>query len=180
MALFSASLNSSESAPLICFGLFKFCFSCKHNYFYWVFRNFKGFFVAIEFVSNLVNIINIYGPLLGSFCTVCSLHCSVVCRLDLFHFGVFPWCIHFLVHSVVVKLVVSKNCLKLVHEYLQNYSKTQYHKNLKISQKVARNIFSDKKPQSFWNWRHQLGEEWNKSVRKDHFLHLSKSSVEFR
>jgi hypothetical protein len=37
--------------------------------------------------------------------------------------------LHFLVHSVVAKLVVSKNCPKLVHKYLQNYSKTQYHWN---------------------------------------------------
>ena len=125
----------------------------------------------------------VYEPLLGSFCVVCSLHCfssSVVCSLVLFHFGVFPQSLHFLVHSVVAKLVVSKNCPKLVHEYLQNYSKTQYHKKLKMSQKVARNLFSDKKPQSFWSWRYQLGEKWNKSVRKDQFLHLSKSSVEFR
>ena len=129
-------------------------------------RNFKGFFVAIEFVSNLVNIINIYGPLLGSFCTVCSLHCSVVCRLDLFHFGVFPWCIHFLVHSVVVKLVVSKNCPKLVHKYLQNYSKTQYHKKLKLCQKVAWFFFVTKNHNHFevedTSWRKIEIKVWQK------------------
>ena len=78
---------------------------------------------------------------------VCSLHCfsiSVVCRLVLFHFCVFPWCLRFLVHSVVAKLVVSKNCPKLVHKYLQNYSKTQYHKKLKLCQKVAWNLCWDK------------------------------------
>ena len=71
----------------------------------------------------------------------------VGCRLGLFHLGGFLSCLHFLVHSVVAKLVVSKNCPKLVHKYLQNYSKTQYHKKLKMSHKVARNLFSDKKPQ---------------------------------
>ena len=81
----------------------------------------------------------VYEPLLGSFCVVCSLHCfssSVVCRLVLFHFGVFPLCLHFLVHSVVAKLVVSKNCPKLVHKYLQNYSKTQYHWNWNCVKKL--------------------------------------------
>ena len=147
------------------------------------FSEISQFSVTIEFVSNLVSVINsLYGPLLGSFCVVCSLHCfssSVVCRLDLFHFGVFPRCLHFLVHSIVAKLVVSKNCPKLVHKYLQNYSKTQCHKKLKMSHKVARNLFSDKKPQAFWSWRYHLGEKINKSVSKDQFLHLSKASVRF-
>ena len=116
----------------------------------------------------------IYGPLLGSFCVVFSLHCSVVCRLVLFHFGVFPRCLHFLVHSVVAKIVVRKNCPKLVHKYLQNYSKTQYHKKLKLCQKVAWNHFSYKKSQSYWSWRHQLEDNWDKSGRKDKFLHWSR------
>ena len=115
---------------------------------------------------------------MGSFCLVCSLHCfssSVVCSLVLFHFGVSPQCLHFLVHSVVAKLVVSKNCPKLVHKYLQNYSKTQYHKKLKLCQRVAWNLFCYKKFQSFWSWRHQLGENWDKSVRKDQSLQWSKA-----
>ena len=89
----------------------------------------------------------VYEPLLGSFCLVCSLHCfssSVVCSLVLFHFGVSPQCLHFLVHSVVAKLAVSKNCPKLVYKYLQNYSKTQYHKKLKLCQKIDWHLFCDK------------------------------------
>ena len=119
---------------------------------------------------------------MGSFCVVCSLHCfssSVVCRLVLFHFGVFPRYLHFLVHFVVVQLVVSKNCPKLVHKYLQNYSKLNITKKLKLCQKVGWIFFCDKKSQSFWSWRHQLGENWDKSVRKDQFLHWSKASPRF-
>ena len=111
--------------------------------------------------GNLVSIINIiYGHLLGSFCTVCSLHCSVVCRLDLFHFGVFPWCIHFLVHSVVVKLVVSKNCPKLVHKYLQNYSKLNVTKNWNCVKKLLEIIFVTRN----FNHFEVEGTSWKKLI----------------
>ena len=122
----------------------------------------------------MLKIVN--GPLLGSFCAGCSLHCfssSVVCRLLLFHFGVFPRCFHYLVHSVVAKLVVSKNCPKLVHKYLQNYSKTQHHKKLKLCQKLAWNLFCDKKSQSFWSWWHQLEKIEIKVLGKINFYKAS-------
>ena len=107
---------------------------------------------------------------MGSFCVVCSLHCfssSVVCRLVLFHFGVFPRCLHFLVHSVVAKLVVSKNCPKLVHKYLQNYSKLNITKNWNCVKKLPEIIFVTKNHNHFevegTRWKKITVKVWGKT-----------------
>ncbi len=111
----------------------------------------------------------VYGPLLVSFWSVCSLHCfssSVVYRLVLLHFGVFPRCLHFLVHSVVAKLVVSTNSqykvcyiqpcigIKLGDKHLLHFNA---YKDFNWTQfRISLHIF-DRVCTSLWETDHTIG-----------------------
>ena len=48
-------------------------------------------------------------------------------------------------------------------------------KNWNCVKKLPEIFFVTKQSQSFWSWRHQLGDNWDKNVRKD----WSKASPEF-